>query len=73
MRFSRCCKLVVKWLKCWIANPGVLCSKPLGGSKVDSAIHPSVVNKMSIRDFLVVKSKLPPGSGSSLQVVEPHP
>ena len=27
------------------------CSKPLGGSKVDSAFHPSKVHKMSTRNF----------------------
>ena len=50
-------------------------SKPLGGSKVNSAVHPSEVDKMSTWDFweLMVKSKLPPQSGSSLEAVEPHP
>ena len=32
-------------------NPGVPCSKPLAGSKVDSAFHPSEVDKMSTRNF----------------------
>ena len=32
-------------------NPGVPGSKPLGGSKDDSAFHPSEVNKMSTRNF----------------------
>ena len=47
----------------------------LSGSKVDSAVHPSDVDKMSTRDFweLVVKSKLTPRSGSSLEAVKPHP
>ena len=47
----------------------------MGGSKVDSAFHPSEVDKVSIRNFcdLVVKSKLPPRSGSSLEAVEPPP
>ena len=40
--------------------------KPLGGSKVDSAFHPSEVGN------LVVKSKLPLRSGSSLEAVELH-
>ena len=31
-------------------NPGVTCSKPLGGSKVDSAFHTSEVGKMSTRN-----------------------
>ena len=58
-----------------IPNPVVPCSKPLGGSKVDSAFHPSEIGKMSTRNFweLTGKSKLPPRSGSSLEVVEPHP
>ena len=34
-----------------IPNPGVLCSKPLGSSKVDSAFHLSEVNKMSTRNW----------------------
>ena len=29
----------------------VLCSKPLGGSKVDSALYPSEVDKISTRNF----------------------
>ena len=55
--------------------PGVPCSKPLGCSKVDSAFHLSEVDKMSTTNFwnLVVKSNLPPRSGSSLEAVEPHP
>ena len=68
---------MAEWSRCWIPNPGVPCSKPLGGSKVDSAFHPSEVGKMStvpeISGNLVVKSKLPPRSGSSLEAVEPHP
>ena len=34
-----------------IQNPGVPCFKLLGGSKVDSAFHPSKVDKMSSRNF----------------------
>ena len=60
-------------LRRWIPNPGVPCSKPLGGSKADSVFHPSEVDKMSTRNFLVVKNKLPPRSGSSLEALEPHP
>ena len=45
------------WLRCWIPNPGVPCSKPLGRSKVDSAIHPSEVDKMSTRDFWELSGK----------------
>ena len=26
--------MIAKWLRCWISNPGVSCSKPQGGSKV---------------------------------------
>ena len=32
----------------WIPNSGVPCSEPLGDPKVDSALHPSEVDKMSI-------------------------
>ena len=39
------------WLRRWIPDAGVLCSKPLGGSKVDSGFHPSEVDKMSTRNF----------------------
>ena len=34
------------------SNPGVLCSKPLGGSKVDSVFHPSEVDKMRSIKFI---------------------
>ena len=48
-------------------------TNPVEGSKVDSAFHPSGVDKMSTRNSgnLVVKGKLSPGSGSSLDTVEP--
>ena len=32
-------------------NPGVWCSKPLVGSKVDSVFHPSKVDQMNTRNF----------------------
>ena len=53
---------------------GPVFKKPLGGSKIDSAFHPSEVDKVSTRisGNSVVKSKLP-RSGSSLEAVEPHP
>ena len=41
----------------WIPNPGVPYSKPLGGSKVDSAFHPSEVDKMSTRNFWELSGK----------------
>ena len=41
----------------WIPNLGVLCSKPLGGSEVDSAFHPSEVVKMSTRNFWELSGK----------------
>ena len=40
------CKLV-GWTKIKNVQPGVPCSKPLDGSIVDSALHPSEVDKMS--------------------------
>ena len=46
--------LVVKVLD---SNPGVPFSKPLGGSKVDSAFHPSAVNKVSTRNFWGLSGK----------------
>ena len=42
---------MAKWIRHWIPNPGVPCSKPLDGSKVESAFHPSKVNKMSTRNL----------------------
>ena len=42
---------MAQWLRCQIPNPGVPCSKPLGGSKVDSTFHPFEVNKKSTRNF----------------------
>ena len=41
----------------WIPNPGVLSSKPLGGSKVDSAFHPSEVDEISTRNFWELSGK----------------
>ena len=38
-------------------NPGVPCSKPLGGSKVDSAFHPTEVGKMNTRNFWELSGK----------------
>ena len=46
-----------KWLSRWIPNPGVPSSKPLGGSKVDSAFHPAEVDKMSTRSFWELNGK----------------
>ena len=46
--------LVVKVL---VLNPGVLCSTPLGASKVDSAFHLSKVIKMSTRNFWELNGK----------------
>ena len=42
---------------CWIPNPGVPCSRPPGGSKVDSAFHPPEVDKMSTRKFWELSGK----------------
>ena len=33
------------------------CSKPLGGSKVDSAFHPAKVDKMSTENFWELSGK----------------
>ena len=45
------------WLRCWIANPEVSCSKPLDGSKVDSVFDPSEVDRMSTRNFWELNGK----------------
>ena len=42
---------VCHWLRCWIPNAGVPCSKALGGSKVNSAFHPPKVGKVNTRNF----------------------
>ena len=47
--------LVVKTLDS--QSRGGPCSKPLGGSKVDSAFHPSEVDKMSTRNFWELSGK----------------
>ena len=44
-------------VRCLIPSPGTPCSKPLGGSKFDSAFHPSEVNKISTRNFWELSSK----------------
>ena len=48
---------MASWLRRWIPNPGAPCSKPLGGSKVDSAFHLSEVDKMSTRNFWELSGK----------------
>ena len=45
------------WLMHWIPNQGVPFSKPLGGSKVDSAFHLSEVDKISTRNFWELSGK----------------
>ena len=45
------------WLRHWISNLGVPCSKPLGGAKVDSAFHPSKVDKMGTRSIWELSGK----------------
>ena len=45
------------WSRRWIPNPGVTCSKPLGGSKVDSAFHSSKVDQMSTSSFWELSGK----------------
>ena len=51
----KCICTIHPW--CWIPNPGVPRSKPLGGSKVNSAFHPSKVGKMSTRNFWELSGK----------------
>ena len=50
-------RAMAQWLRRWVPNPEVPCSKPLDGSKSDSAFHPSEVNKMSNRDFWELNGK----------------
>ena len=42
---------MAQWLRRWIPNPEVPCSKPLCGSEVDSDFHPSEMDQMSTRSF----------------------
>ena len=46
-----------QFLRCWIPNPGISCSKPLGGSKFNSTFHPSEVDKVSTRNFWGLSGK----------------
>ena len=46
-----------KWLRCWIPNTRVSCSKPLGVSKIDSVFDPSAVDQVSARNFLELSGK----------------
>ena len=64
--FSNCSEKIFfsQWLGHWIPIPGVQGSKPLGGSKVDLAFHPSEVNQMSTRTSWRF-SGLSPRSGSA--------
>ena len=39
------------WLGIWTPNPGVLISNAAIVSKVDSALHPSVVNNITQQTF----------------------
>ena len=48
---------MTQWLRRWIPDPVVMWSKLLGDSKVDSALHPSEVDKMSARNFKELSGK----------------
>ena len=52
MRYMLAHGVMVWWLKHWIPNPGVPSSKPLGGSKVDSAFHSSQGCQNEYQEFL---------------------
>ena len=39
------------------SQPGIPCSKPLGGSKVDSVFHPSEVDKMNTGSYWELSGK----------------
>ena len=45
------------WLRHWIPNPGVPGSKPPGGSKVNSAFHPSDVGQLSTKNSCKLNGK----------------
>ena len=55
-----------------IPNQEVPCSKPLGGSKVDSSLR-LIKLAPGILENLVAKSKVPPRCGLILDAVEPLP
>ena len=44
-------------LRHWVSNPGVPRPKPLGGSKVDPALHLSEVDKASTKNFKELDGK----------------
>ena len=46
------------WLRRWIPNPGVPCSEPLDGSKVDLAFHTSEVGKVRTRNIWELSGKI---------------
>ena len=55
-------KIVMSWSSrkksaFFVTFPGVPCSKPLGGSKDDSAFHPSEADKMNTRNFWELSGK----------------
>ena len=45
------------WLRRWIPKSGVPGSKPIGGSKVDSAFDPSGFHRMSTKKSWVLYGK----------------
>ena len=48
---------LVYWLRRWIPNPMVLCSKQPCGSKVEPAFHPFEVDQMGTRNFSELSDK----------------
>ena len=66
---------VTKWLRRWIPNPGIPCSKPRGATRsTQPFIFPRSIKWVpGTSGNLVVKSKLPAQSGSSLEAIEFHP
>ena len=50
-------KSMANWLRCCISSQGAPCSKPLGGSKVNSAFHLSEVGKMITRNIWELSGK----------------
>ena len=45
-------------IRCWIPNPRVPPSKPLGGSKINSGFYPSEIDQMSTNNFWELSGKV---------------
>ena len=50
---------MAEWLRYWISNPGVPCSKPLSNSKIDSTFHPSTLGQIQSTESLLNQTVIP--------------